>query len=382
MSLRSVVVGHADSSIDRAVLRAIRSGVNLARPIPEEFYLAELLNNLVPSAEMVKFGKNGSDATAGAVRLARAATGRPLIVRSSADPFLGVHDWFIGSTVMDRGVPEPIQGLTKIFKHDDLQDLERILQANASRVAGVIIEPASNPKHSPGYLEGVRELAKQHGALLIFDETVSGFRFHLSGAQKYFGVTPDLSTFGKGIANGYPLSALVGKREYMELGGLTHPGKRVFLMSSTYGSERVGLAAGIQTISVLQKRNGIHRLWAIGGEVKRALGASVASNGLSDFVSIGGYDCSPTVTFLGEDGGPDLALKTLFMEEMLRHRILLSSNLFSPALAHSPTIMRTTAIAIEKSIFSVAKAVRTGNVSESLQGRPIKVVFRAENGPD
>jgi glutamate-1-semialdehyde 2,1-aminomutase len=357
----------------------MRNGVNLSRPVPEEFHLAERLVELIPSAEMVKFGKNGSDATAGAVRLARAATGRDVILTSDADPFLGVHDWFIGSTVMNSGVPAAVQRLTKNFVNGNLESLESQLNSNQGKVAAIVIEPASSSKTSSEYLRGVRELADSHGALLVFDETISGFRFDLSGAQHHFGVTPDLSTFGKGIANGYPLSALVGKSNYMELGGIRHTGKRVFLMSSTYGSERVGLAAGLQTIKLLEKRKVIPHLWETGEKIKRAVIESARSNELNEFVTVAGFGCSPRISFHDEQGEADRNLQTLFMEKMLKQGFLLSSNLFSPALAHSSRIIRQTELAIWESMSLVGSAIKNNQVEELLDGLPIRPVFRAHN---
>lgn len=379
MALRSVILGHSYPAVNRAVRKAAREGNNLSRPVPEEFYLARLIAENIPSAEMVKFGKNGSDATVAAVRLARAATGRDVILRSSADAFLGVHDWFIGSTIMNAGVPEVVRDLTDVFVFGSIPELEKAFRRNKGRVAAVVMEPAGSKLPTSEFLQGAKDLAHQHGALLVFDETVSGFRVSISGAQGHFGVEPDLSTFGKAMANGYPLSALVGRRDVMELGGISHSDERVFLMSSTYGSERSGLRAGIATLETMLRRPVLERVWNIGDELKTGLSQLVSELGISDHVRVGGMACSPVIDFVGEEGTPDFVLKTIFMEQMLAEGHLLSPNLFSPALSHSRRDIRRALSAAGKGMAVVAHAIRSSSPEEFLIGRAIRPVFRKKN---
>lgn len=379
MSLRSVVLGHSHPTVVRAVKRAARAGNNLARPVPEEFLLAEELRALIPSAEMVKFGKNGSDATDAAVRLARAATGRPKVLRSSADAFLGVHDWFIGSTVMNRGVPEAVVDMTESFQFGSIEALETSLLKNRGQVAAVVMEPAGSEIPTKEYLQSVRSLVSEHGAVLVFDETVSGFRVSESGAQGYFGVTPDLSTFGKAMGNGYPLSALTGRRDLMELGGIRHSSERVFLMSSTYGAERTGLLAGLATLSVLARKPVIERVWDVGSQIQSNIGIIVKELKLNDYVHISGLPCSPIVTFARSDGTADLVLKTIFMEQLFTQGHFVSSNLFSPAYSHSDRQVKGLVRAVHRALTTVQKATQSLDPSDFLLGRPILPVFRKKN---
>src|SRR2546422_4445450 len=214
MALCPIVLGYDDPDVIAAVQRQLADGVTFSLAHPLEVEVAEALAKIVPCAEMVRFGKNGSDATAGAVRVARAYTGRDLVVCCG---YHGWQDWFIGTTTRDRGVPGAVKALTKTFQYNDLKSLDRVLTEHRGQVAVVIMEPVIFQEPAPGFLEGVRDLTHRHGALLVFDEIVTGFRFGLGGAQEYFGVTPDLACFGKGMANGLPISAIVGRADVMKL---------------------------------------------------------------------------------------------------------------------------------------------------------------------
>lgn len=379
MALRSVSLGHANPRVDRAVVRALRSGVNMSRPVPEEGILAGLIASVVPSAEMVKFGKNGSDATAAAVRLARSATGRDLILRSDEPDFLGIHDWFIGSTVMDRGVPTAVKELTKTFQYGDLRDLEDQLRAHPGQVAAVVLEPLGKYSTEPEFLRGLITLAHEHGALVIFDETVSGFRVHIAGAQGLFDVRPDLSTFGKAIANGYALSALVGRRDVMELGGIRHSEDRTFLMSSTYGSERVGLAAGLATISALMDGRVFAANRVEMARVVETLRECFEREGLGSRLRVGGLPISPNISIVDRQGEVDLAAKTYLMWSMIDQGVLLSQHLFSIAAAHRGRIINKTLLAISASVRRLGQAVRNDTVMSEISDAPVQFVFRRRN---
>ncbi len=321
----------------------------MTRPVAEEALLAGLISSIVPSAEMVKFGKNGSDATAAAVRLARSATGRDLILRSDEPDFLGIHDWFIGSTVMDRGVPKAVKQLTKTFQYGNLGDLENQLKTHPNQVAAVVLEPLGKYSTAPEFLRGLVALAHEHGALVIFDETVSGFRVHIAGAQGLFDVRPDLSTFGKAIANGYALSTLVGRRDVMELGGIRHSEDRTFIMSSTYGSERVGIAAGLATISELRSGKVFLQNERVMRTIVETMSGAFADHGIGARLKVGGLPISPNISILGPDGEIDLPAKTRFMWLMIEHGVLLSQHLFSVAGTHRNRVVAKTVAAIVQS---------------------------------
>ena len=214
MALGPVILGHNYPAVTKAVSKQLQEGTIFSLPHPLEIEVAEILVEIIPSAEMVRFGKNGSDATSGAVRLARAYTGRDLIACCG---YHGWHDWYIGATSRNRGVPEAVRRLTIPFEYNNIEDLRRIFEDHPGNVAAVIMEPVGITEPKNEFLPQVRELTQREGALLIFDEVVTGFRIALGGAQEYFGVAPDLTCLGKAMANGYPLSAVVGRREIMEL---------------------------------------------------------------------------------------------------------------------------------------------------------------------
>ena len=250
MGLRAVTLGHAYPSVIEAAYRQMQLGNNFNRPAPIELECAQMLQSLVSSAEMVKFAKDGSTVLTAALKLARAYTGRDLVAICSNSPFFSYNDWFIGTTAMDGGVSRVEVELTVKFNYNDIDSLQKLFEQYPNRIAMVLLEPARTEEPKDGFLQKVIDLAHRNGALVTLDETISGFRFHQGGAQTLYGVTPDMSCFGKALANGFSLSALTGKREVMELGGLFHDKERVFLLSTTHGAEGPSLAAAIETMRI------------------------------------------------------------------------------------------------------------------------------------
>src|SRR4029079_14217318 len=237
IGLRAVTLGHGRPEVVEAARSAALDGLNFTRPSLAELEEADEIAALLPGAEMVKFSKDGSNATSAAVRLARAATGRDLIAVCADQPFFSVDDWFNGSTPVAAGVPASTRRMTLRFPYGDLDALERLFAEHPGKVAAVIMEPATWIEPAPGYLQAVKDLCHRQGALFILDETITGFRWHRRGAQHCYGVTADLAIFGKAMGNGYPISALVGRQDLMSLGGLDHDRDRVFLLSYTHGAE-------------------------------------------------------------------------------------------------------------------------------------------------
>src|SRR5437773_7360396 len=260
MGINTVLIGHAEDVIDDAAVAALRQGQAFSRPSMLEVQAAEALVGLFPGMDMAKFGKNGSDANTAAVRLARAITGRALVAYDSTAPFLAIHDWFIGKTAMNAGIPEAVHSLTLPFVYNDTASVEKLFAEHGSRIAAVVMETCRDVRPAPGFLERVRELCTQAGALLVFDEIVTAFRYALHGVYSTFGVTPDLLSIGKGMANGYSLSALLGRREYMERGGIRHDRERVFFMSTTNGPEQSALAATLATVEFYRTHDVIAHL--------------------------------------------------------------------------------------------------------------------------
>jgi len=381
MAVRSVFIGHGVKSVDRSAFQNARRGVNLSRPHPEEFALAGRIADIFPGSEMVKFGKNGSDATAAAVRLARAATGRDVVLRSDQAQFLGVHDWFIGSTVMNEGVPPAVRALTDTFRYNDLEDIHSKLASLRGRVAAVILEPLASFEPSPNYLRELKQIVHDFGAILIFDEVVSGFRMNLGGYQTIADVRPDLTALGKALANGYPLSALVGRADIMELGGTRHERRRTFIMSSTYGPERSAIGAAHATLNWLERRDPYPSLGNRMSKFLKSVQEIFAEEHLDPNLNVSGMPISPTVTFRDADGAPSLGFKTLFMEAMVSRGILLGSHLFSPSIAHDPLKLALTLRAVRSSLTSISPLVlgkTDAEIREDFDGT-VKPVFRELN---
>lgn len=377
MGLRSVCLGHAEKRVLAAVKQTLGNGVNFTRPSPLEAELAELFVDLIPCAEMVKFAKNGSDVTTAAVRLARAYTGNDIVIRCMDHPFFSVNDWFIGDTVMNSGVPNATKNLTKNFPYNDAEALSQLMNEYKGKVACIILEPAATQAPEAGFLERVRELATQHNAVLIFDEIITGFRWDPRGAQSYYGVTPDLSTFGKSIANGFSLAALVGKRDIMKLGGLDHSLPRVFLLSSTNGGETHSLAAALQTIETLVNSNIIEENWKIGRQLVEGFNLLAESHGIEKYAKMLGVSISPWYAFYNKAGDMDLSLRTLFLQEMIQHGILMPY--ISISAAHRQAEVTYTLEAIDKTFKKIAQAVKQGKTDELLVGAVVKPVFRKYN---
>ena len=285
MALRAVTLGYGYQPVAQAAIDEIRKGNQLTRASLTELAAAETLVDLIPCADMVKFGKNGSTMTTAAIKLARAYTGRKYLAICGDHPFFSYDDWFIGSTVVDRGVPQESASLTLKFAYNDPGSLAALFERYPGKIACVLLEPAtaSSPCPTPcadalrpgccrgcatnrvNFLHQAREICQQNGALFILDEMITGFRWDLGGAQSYFDVEPDLATFGKGMANGFSVSALVGKREIMELGGILQEGaERLFLISTTHGAEMNGLGAFLKTVEAYRELNVVGHLWDYG----------------------------------------------------------------------------------------------------------------------
>lgn len=375
MGLRSVILGHAYPAVIEAVAAELPRGSNFVRPSPIEAMLAERLLELIPCAEMVKLAKNGSDVTTAALRLARAATGRDLIAAAD-QPFFSVDDWFIGTTPVNAGVPKPYRDLTVTFQYNSLESLRTVFAEHPGQIAAVILEPMSLDWPAPGFLEGVRAICSSNGAVLMFDEIITGFRFGLRGAQARFGVKPDLATFGKAIANGFSVSALVGRRDIMELGGIRHDKPRVFLLSTTHGGETHEIAAALATLRVLEEEDVPDHLWRIGEALMAGFDAAAADVGLGANARSIGAPCSPAFVFYDSAGAVSAELRTLFMQELVARGILMPY--VAPSFCHSDDDVRQTIEATREALQVVARGLREG-VADLLRGPAVRPVFRRFN---
>ncbi len=280
MGLRAVTLGHGYEPVTSAVARAISEGTSFTRPSALELRAAETFLRQVPGADMVKFAKNGSDATTAAVKLARAATGRKRVAVCRSHPFFSTDDWFIGTTPMRAGTLEEESRLTVGFDYNDLDSVRSLLAGYPGEIACLILEAATAlSEPAPGFLEGLRRLADEDGFVLVFDEMITGMRWSLHGAQHVYGVTPDLSTWGKALGNGFPISALAGRRELMELGGLRTDAPRVFLLSTTHGPESSGLAAYLAVEQCYRERDVVGEMERSGTTLAEAVSGEIRAAG-------------------------------------------------------------------------------------------------------
>lgn len=377
MSLGSVLLGHAYEPVLEAVRKEILRGVNFCRPSVIEGELAELLVDLIPSAEMVKFGKNGSDAVTAAVKLARAYTGRKYVARCSSDAFNAIHDWFIGSTVMNRGVPEEVQALTLKFNYNDLDSCQQLFDQFPGQIACFLLEPVSLDVPKDGFLENLKALCERNGALLIFDEVVSGFRFALGGVQEMVGVTPHLSAFGKGMANGFSVSALVGQREFMRIGGIDHEQERVFLLSTTHGGETHSLAAAIACINEIRKHDIVSHFWETGQALLDGVRAAAKDLGAEKYVDAFGYGVKPAFAFRDETGQVSMIARTLFLQETVARGLLMPYVV--PSYAHKKETIDFAVECVRDALVVMKEAAEGPGMLAAVQGAVVKPVFRKQN---
>ncbi|MFJ6406757.1 glutamate-1-semialdehyde 2,1-aminomutase [Streptomyces hydrogenans] len=372
--LRSVSLGHAHPRVVEAVRRELDRGSNFVRPSVREIEAAETFLATVPTAEMVKFAKNGSDATTAAVRLARAATGRPLVALCADHPFFSVDDWFIGTTPMAAGIPASTTDLIVTFPYGDLAATEELLARHPDEIACLILEPATHSEPPPGYLAGLRELADRHGCVLVFDEMITGFRWSEAGAQGLYGVVPDLSTFGKALGNGFAVSALAGRRALMERGGLRHSGDRVFLLSTTHGAETHALAAAMAVQRTYVEEGVTARLHALGERLAAGVREAAAAMGVADHVVVRGRPSNLVFATLDGEGRPSQEYRTLFLHRLLAGGVLAPSFVVSGALTEEDVDRTVDVVAEACAVYR--KALDSADPAGWLTGRPVKPVFR------
>ncbi len=376
MGCRAVTLGHAYPPVVRAAQAAMWQGANFTRPAPIEVECAEELLSVIAGAEMVKFSKDGSTATTAALKLARAYTGRDLVAHCADHPFFAIHDWFIGTTPMRAGIPHAVRDLGLTFRYNDLASVETLFAEHPGRIAGVILEPSRGTEPEDRFLHRVQELCTRHGALFILDEMITGFRWDLGGGQRAYDIVPDLSTFGKALGNGFSVSALVGKREFMERGGLDHPHERVFLLSTTHGAETHALAAAMETIRTYKREPVIETLHRQGERLKHGLDRVIAAHGLESYVQIEGRPCSLWFVARDAEGERSQAFRTLILQELIARGVLAPSLVVS--FAHSDSDIDQTIDAMDDALTIYERAL-DGGIEGHLRGRPSRVVHRQYN---
>ena len=364
MALGPVILGYAHAAVNEAVRRQLEDGVVFTLPHPLEVEVAERIVRRVPGADMVRFGKSGSDATSAAIRLARACTGR---ARVAAAGYHGWHDWYIGSTSRADGVPQPVRELITTFRFNDLASLDEALDSQCGDTAAVILEPAGSSEPVSGFLEGVIARAHAAGALVIFDEVITGFRIAPGGAQERCGVAADLVTFGKALGNGLPISAIAGKREYMER-------LADVFVSGTHGGETLSLAAAAVVLDTLDGKAYV-QLHTKGERLREGFGNAVRVRGLSEWVTVTG--AAPMITVAVHEPGPDparLVAKSVIQQEMLKHGVLYNGSHFQ-CLSHTDDDIDQAILAFEAATSRLAEGW-PDRLEPLLEGPPLSPAFR------
>lgn len=364
-SLCAITLGYNDSDVNKAVSDQLEEGVIFSLPHSIEVEVAEKIIEMVPCAEMVRFGKNGSDATAGAVRIARAYTGRDYVAVCG---YHGWQDWYIGSTTRNLGVPQSTQEMTLKFNYNDINSLEKLFSDYPNKIAAVILEPMNVQEPQENFLMKVKKLTHANGAVLIFDETITGFRFAKGGAQEYFNVTPDLATFGKGLANGYPLSVVTGRADIMKLM------EEVFF-SFTFGGETLSLAASLATLTKLQAEPVIETLYKQGQKILDGINNLIKDKGMTNIISTTG---NPTWNFLQFKDTPSYnqwEIKTLYMQEVFARGIL-AYGTHNMSYAHTDQDIEKL-LEVYDEVFNIIKdVVQNNNLEKYLKCEPLVPLFK------
>ena len=373
--LRAVTMGYAEPRVTAAAAGWLDRGAGFTRPAAVELDAAEAFLHLV-GADCVKFTKDGSSATTAAVKLARAATGRDPVAVCGDHPFLSQDDWFVGTTPMRAGVPRAVRDLTVAFPYGDLGALADTLDRH--RPACVVMEAVRDESDPAAYVRAAIRLCRDRGVVFVLDEMVTGFRWHAGGAQRLYGLDPDLSTFGKALANGHSVSALAGRRDLMQLGGLDAPGDRVFLLSATHGAETHALAAAAEAMRIAQAEDVAGQLMERGARLRKAVRHAVEAAGAAGFVGTAGRDCNLVFYTKDADGHASQPFRTLFLQELARRGVLAPS--FVVTTAHSDAVIDQTAEAVAGALKVYVRALDAGSVEGFLLGRPVQPVFRRRVG--
>ena len=376
MACRSVTVGYDYNRISDAAIKQIHNGNTATKASKIEVEAAETMCNLFPWVDMVKFAKNGSTVTSAAVKLARAYTGKKYVARCSEHSFFSYDDWFIGDTVMNAGIPQEIQNLTLRFSFNDINSVKELFEKYKSEIAALIMEPCDLEEPVDNFLNEVRTLCTEYNVVYILDEMITGFRWDLQGACKYYGVEPDLVTYGKGMANGFSVAALGGKRSIMEMGGLIPGKERVFLISTIHGAEMGSLGAFVETVNVYKELNVTDHIWKIGKRLVKGFEEIAAEFSLQDYFYIQGAYCSPNFVVCDKNKRPSFEYRTVFCQEMVKNGILMPY--IAVAYEHTEKEIDITLDAARNAMKVYCNSLN-GDVKDFIIGNVIKPVFRKYN---
>ena len=366
-ALGPITLGYNYPAVNEAVIEQLQKGIIFSTQAPVECELAEKLVEVIPCAEMVKFVKNGGDATTAAIRLARAYTGRERVAMCG---YHGMHDWSIGASENKRGVPKAVCELTKTFKYNDLDSLETLLSAHPGEYAAVIMEPIQSNGTTTEYLQAVVDTAHRHGAVAIFDEVVSGFRYAIGGASEYYGVTPDLASYGKGCANGMPISFVAGKREIISL-----IEQGVFI-STTFGGDAISMAGALATIREMQEKDVMGHAWKLGTMMLEGLKERVEKHGVGAAVSVSGLAAHCGVAFNDVGSLNYLDINSIYSKVILENGILCVA-INNIAFSHTEADIQKYLDAVDCAFAEIRKAMDQDSMEGILpEGVRVNPVFK------
>jgi glutamate-1-semialdehyde 2,1-aminomutase len=363
--LCAVSLGYADSDVNAAVTEQLSKGVIFSLPSPLEVEVAEILIDLVPCAEMVRFGKNGTDATSASIRLSRSYTGRDHVLVCG---YHGWQDWYIGSTARNSGVPDDVKNLTHSFQYNNIGSLEKWFQQYPNDVAAVIMEPMNIAWPNGDFLQKVKEITHQYGAVFIFDETITGCRFSKGGAQELFNVTPDLATFGKGLGNGFPLSAVVGKKEIMQV-------MEDIFFSGTFGGETASLAAAKIVLTKVKHEDIIEKLARTGQKLLDDVHKLINKHDVGEFIQISGHPSWSILSISGAGQYNGLEVKSLFLQEVFKRGILTIGS-HNISYAHNDADINSLLSAYDEVFPFVKDAIENVSLLEQLEAKPLEPLFK------
>lgn len=373
--LASISLGHAYQPVVERVTQELLKGNNFSRPSVIEKEIAERFLGLVKSHDMIKFAKNGSVVTTAAVKLARAYTGRKLVARPFDHPFYSYDDWFIGSTDVKSGIPQETMDLTVTFKADSLEALKELFAKYPNQIACIISEPEKYNQLEPDYLQKAIDFVHANGAIWIMDEMITGYKTDFPGSMKKYNVVPDLTTWGKGIANGFSFCCLTGKKEVMELGGIRNSGdEKLFLISTTHGGETCSIAAALATIDEFEKNDVLHHNQKLGDKFIEGSKKIFASHGLSHSIKNMQFNWHASLGYFDNEGNNSFGLRTLFHQEMIKRGVLFQG-IFCAHFSHSEEDLQHIFSAMDESCAVYKKGLEEG-FERYLIGEPIKPVFR------
>jgi len=357
------ILGYVDEDVNAAISEQLNRGISFSLSTELEIQLAEKLCEIIPSAEKVRFAKNGTDVTSAAIRLARAFTGRDKVLVGG---YHGWQDWSIGTTTRNKGIPKAVSSLSSTITYNELESLENALKGNA--VACLIMEPTNVYAPLPGYLKTVLQLCEQFGTLLVFDEIITGFRFAIGGAQEYFGVTPHLSCFGKALGNGMPISAIVGRQDIM------YEMENIFF-SGTFGGETLSLCAALATIEKIQKHKVIDHLWRVGEDIATKVSAMIMEHNLEQVIQLQGYAPWKIINFIAVDTISSFDIKTFFIQEMLKRGILISAS-HNICFAHNDLDKQKLLTAYQEILPQLREKLTSNTLVNSLLSPTIQPLFK------